>query len=150
MSITASKSKLKEFRVLQYPDSSFFMYILGCDCTNIIIIVENNAKIYQSSSAGSYEVSEKTNGETTWVSYSKAIWFSGYDWVIGNLSDIGKNEGRIFSSGNNGIFSCPYDATNNIGYIDHDQDALVPDMNKDITIQCSSPLQGDTNREFCK
>ena len=143
-------TSLYEFRILHCLDSSIFMYILGCYCTDITVTVENNAAIYQSYYAGSYEVSEKTNGKTTWVSYSKAIWHNDNYWVIGDLKDIGKNVGAIFSSGKNERFSCPYEATNNIEYNDYDQDALVPDMNKDITIQCTSPLQGDKSREFCK
>ena len=148
------------------------MYILGCDCTNITVIVENNAAIHQSSSAGSYEVSEKTNGETTWVSYSIALWYippvpycpGFHGWVIGDLRDIGKPPifeegrgfrweprfiGRILLSGKNGRFSCPYEATNDIRFFNDDERSLELDINKDISIQCSDGNSKTFDTDIC-
>ena len=129
------------------------MYILGCGCKNITVIVKNNASIYQYiKDEGSYEVSEKINGEATWVLYSKAIWYSqrANVWVIGDLSRIGTHIGGIFSSGKNGRFSCPYEATNFIEFFNPHTNTIEPDISKAITIQCTTPLQGDKNKDFYK
>ena len=39
------------------------------------------------------------NGKPSWTSLSKAIWYSQVDndWEIGNLNDIGKNVGVIYT-----------------------------------------------------
>ena len=126
------------------------MHVLGCGCKNITVIVKNNASIYQYSREGSYEVSEKINGEPTWVSSSNAIWYSQRQWVIGELSVIGENYGGIFAYEKGG-FSCPYEATIDIiEFYNSHTDTLEPDTSKDITIQCTTPLQGDKNKDFYK
>ena len=126
------------------------MYLLGCGCKNITVIVKNNASLYQSSHEGSYKVSEIINGEATWVLYSKAIWYSHPMWVIGDVSGIGSPAGEIFSSGKNGRFSCPYEATNVIEIFSSNTNTILDGTLHDITIQCITPLQGDKNKEFFK
>ena len=114
------------------------MYVLGCGCTNITVKVKNYWSHQEYTKEGSYEVSEKIKGQATWVlhsKYSKAIWYSGQsanEWVIGDLSDIGTLKGEIFSSGKNGTFSCPYEATNIIYTI---QCTTTPQGNKESTVQ---------------
>ena len=130
---------------------SFLIYVSGCDCSNIRVKVENDdATIYQFNSIeGSYEVSERINGETTWVSSpnygrSNAIWYSqSNDWIIGDLSNIGKNNGQKISSGKNGRFSCPYEANNTYDHEAKRKRQAPYDISNSITIQCTSPLQGD-------
>ena len=106
-----------------------------------------------------YKVSENINGVTTWVSYSKAIWYGrpmANGWVIGDLRDIGTGTGGIYSYGSIGRrFSCPYEATNDIVFF-NDKNILEPDISKDISIQCmrdpppppQSPLQGNLNNRI--
>ena len=133
------------------------MYILGCYCTNIRVEVKNNALIHQSSKIGSYEVSEKINGEPTWVlqrqfqPYSKAIWYSRIDkvWFIGALSDIGERNGGIVAFKKGG-FSCPYEATIDVILFYNSHTDIRTDISKDITIQCTTPLQGEKNKDFYK
>ena len=50
---------------------------------------------------GTYELSALVNGKPSWTSHSKAIWYSQVDndWEIGNLNDIGKNVGVIYTRG---------------------------------------------------
>ena len=110
-------------------------------------------------------VSEKMNGETTWVSSSKALWYiplvphcpEFHGWVIGDLSDIGKPPifdiwkfiGRILLSGKNGRFSCPYEATNDIRFFNDDERSLELDINKDISIQCSDGNSKTFDTDIC-
>ena len=132
----------------QYSES---LHVLGCGCKNITVIVKNNASIYQYSREGSYEVSEKINGEPTWVSSSNAIWYSqsSNTWIIGELSGIGEPYGGVFAYEKGG-FSCPYEATIDvIEFYNSQTDTFEPDISNDITIQCITPLQGD-KKYFCK
>ena len=129
------------------------MYFLACDCANITVIVKNNASIYQNSTEGFYGVSEKINGQATWVLYRKAIWYSGESanvWVIGDLSEIGTLTGGIFSSGKNGRFSCPYEATNVIEFFKGIDSAIELDLSNDITIQCTTTLQGESKPRWSR
>ena len=156
------------------------MFVLGCDCMNISVNVPSFGPNNYPWSIRSLNferfnnVSEKMNGETTWVSNSIALWYippvpycpGFHGWVIGDLSDIGKPpifeegwgmplgfqkvtpefKGRILSSGKNGRFSCPYEATNDIRIF---EDSLERYIDKDISIQCmdepspQSPIQGN-------
>ena len=124
------------------------MHVLGCGCKNITVIVKNNASIHQSSKEGSYELSEKINGEPTWVSYSNAIWYSRSEnvWHIGALNDIGGINGGIHAYEKEG-FSCPYEATL-IAFVNSHTDTNDLDISNDITIQCTTPLQGDKIKNF--
>ena len=70
-----------------------------------MVKVKNDSSIYQGQMEDFYKVSENINGVTTWVSYSKAIWYNDNYWVIGDLNNIGKNLGGIFSNGKNERFS---------------------------------------------
>ena len=119
--------------------------------------MKNDASIYQSQLEDFYKVSEKINGVTTWVSYSKALWYSGNGWVIGPLSEIGTRTGGIYSYGSIGRrFSCPFEATNDIEFFNNDKNILEPDISKDISIQCmsdpppppQSPLQGNLKNKI--
>ena len=114
--------------------------------------MKNDASIYHSQMEDFYKVSENVNGVITWVSYTKALWYSGNGWVIGHLSEIGTRTGGIFSYGSIGRkFSCPYEATNDIEFFNYDKEIFEPDISKDISIQCmrdpppppQSPLQGN-------
>ena len=110
--------------------------------------MKNNLSIHQSFFEGSYEVSEKINGKPTWVTHSSAIWYSQQQWVIGDLSDIGGNSGGIFAYEKGG-FSCPYEATIDvIEFYNPHTDTIDPDISKYITIQCTTPLQGDEKNIF--
>ena len=131
----------------QYSES---LHVLGCGCKNITVIVKNNASIYQYSREGSYEVSEKINGEPTWVSNSNAIWYSRSEnvWYIGALSDIGERTRGIVAYEKRG-FSCPYEATIDvIEFYNSQTNTYEPNINNDITIQCTTPLQGDKIKIF--
>ena len=151
------------------------MFVLGCHCMNIRVNVNDVPSQYLPWSIRSLKgdrfnnVSEKMNGETTWVSYSIAIWYippvpycpGFHGWVIGDLRDIGKPPifeegwgkprfiGRILLSGKNGRFSCPYEATNDIRFFNDDESSLELGIDKDISIQCmdepshQSPIQGN-------
>ena len=123
----------------QYSES---LHVLGCGCKNITIEVKDMAPMYQE---GSFELSEKINGEPTWVSNSNAIWYSQSEnvWYIGALSDIGERTSGIVAFKKGG-FSCPYEATIDvINFYNSHTETTEPDTSKDITIQCTTPLQGD-------
>ena len=104
--------------------------------------------MHQSSKEGSYEVSEKVNEKTTWVSNSNAIWYSRKEnvWFIGPLRNIGKSIGDIYVFKRRG-FSCPYEATIDvIKFKNFQTNTLEPDESNDITIQCTTTPQGDKKR----
>ena len=50
---------------------------------------------------GAYELSALVNGKPSWTSQSTAIWYiqDGNTWEIGNLNDIGKPLGNIYTTG---------------------------------------------------
>ena len=50
---------------------------------------------------GIYDISESVNGKPSWKSQSKAIWYVQNQniWVIGDLNNIGKPNGAIFTRG---------------------------------------------------
>jgi hypothetical protein len=50
---------------------------------------------------GAYELSASVNGKPSWTSQSTAIWYiqDGNTWEIGNLNDIGKPMGAIYTTG---------------------------------------------------
>ena len=50
---------------------------------------------------GIYDISESVNGKPSWTSQSTAIWYiqDGNTWEIGNLNDIGKPMGAIYTTG---------------------------------------------------
>jgi len=62
---------------------------------------QKRAKLTPKDSQGTYELSAIVNGKPSWTSLSKAIWYSQVDndWEIGNLNDIGKNVGVIYTDG---------------------------------------------------
>ena len=116
--------------------------------------MKNDASIYQSQLEDFYKVSENINGVTTWVSYSKAIWYvpMADAWVIGDLIGIGTKSGEIFSYGSIGRrFNCPFEATNDIEFFNHDKNIFEPDISEDVSIHCirdpppptQSPMQGN-------
>ena len=79
---------------------------------------------------------------------ANAIWYSQQQWVIGHLSEIGGTYGGIFAYEKRG-FSCPYDATIDvIEFYNSHTHKFEPDISKDITIQCTTPQQGDKMKIF--
>ena len=50
---------------------------------------------------GTYETSALVNGKPSWTSQSTAIWYIqvGNTWEIGNLNNIGKPLGNIYTTG---------------------------------------------------
>ena len=68
-------------------------------CQTIKITLKNEVLTHQGDCQGTYELSAIVNGKPSWTSLSKAIWYSQVDndWEIGNLNDIGKNVGVIYT-----------------------------------------------------
>ena len=56
---------------------------------------------HQGEFQGTYELSPSVNGKPSWTLNSKAIWYNqDYKmWLIGNLNDIGKPMGAIYTTG---------------------------------------------------
>ena len=98
-------------------------------------------------------MSEKINGEPTWVSSSNAIWYSPSQnvWSIGALSKLGETKWGVgIVAFKRGGFSCPYEATIDVILFYNSHTDIRTDISKDITIQCTTPLQGEKNKDFYK
>ena len=56
---------------------------------------------HQGDCQGTYELSALVNGKPSWTLHSKAIWYCQDQniWVIGNLYNIGKPNGPIYTRG---------------------------------------------------
>ena len=54
---------------------------------------------HQGEKQGTYELSVSVNGKPSWKSQSTAIWSFQDIWMIGELNDIGKPRGGIYTAG---------------------------------------------------
>ena len=130
----------------------------SCVCQTIVVTLKNGVLAAQSSRQGIYQRAEKVNGKRSWISSNNinAIWYdtgaygsiSG-DWIIGLLGGLGGNSGRIASTGNQGMSSCPYNVSmdawkySNNGW-------TIADAN-DVSIEClTGNDKGKSEDEGCR
>ena len=69
-------------------------------CQTIKITLKNEVLAHHGECQGTYELSASVNGNPSWTSQSKAIWYiqDGNTWEIGNLDNIGKPLGIIYTT----------------------------------------------------
>ena len=114
----------------------------GCVCQTIVVTLKNGA-LAQSSRQGIYQKAEKVNGKTSWISSNNinAIWYADAygsisdDWIIGSLSGLGGNSGKIASTGNHGMSSCPYNVSMDAWKYKKNNGWIIADAN-DVTTEC--------------
>ena len=75
------------------------MCISDCHCPSIIVSLANEALAEQSSTQGTYQLSEQINGKPSWKSSTNAIWYypGNKGWLIGHVSEIGGSTAWICS-----------------------------------------------------
>ena len=68
-------------------------------CDKIVLELFDTADSSQGSRAGLYEETTPVNGRKSWTSDNNAIWWMSSlgKWVIGPASNIGENNGALFS-----------------------------------------------------
>ena len=86
-------------------------FILGCDCNNIHVTLEDQVQTYQGASHTFYK-GENVNGKESWVSSTRAIWYDPVikDWKIGTLGNLGTSTGYIVTAvdQDQSSIACPY------------------------------------------
>ena len=116
----------------------------SCVCQTIVVTLKNGVLAAQSSRQGIYQRAEKVNGKRSWISSNNinAIWYADAygsisdDWIIGFRSGLGGNSGKIASTGNQGMSSCPYNVSMDAWkYAIPYNGWIIADAN-DVTTEC--------------
>jgi hypothetical protein len=110
---------------------------LGCECQTIVISLKNGVLLHQSSKQGIYQKAGKVNGKTSWIltSNNNALWYNPSDWMIGPVDYLGTSYGSIWSTGGQGISSCPYNIPNDDWMYSNDGSPFIADAN-DVSVEC--------------
>ena len=109
------------------------IFIVDDICQTIRISLKNNALASQGSLQGKYSLSTQINGEKSWTSTTKAIWFHSEKniWLIGRKEKRGGDVAGVY--GSRILGSGPDDG--NIIW-NYSSKGWKKDTAKDIKVQC--------------
>jgi hypothetical protein len=119
---------------------SWLIINLGCECQTIVVSLKNGA-LHQPSYQGIYQRAGKVNGKTSWISSSStALWYNAaaFDWMLGDVDDLGANNGGISSTGAQGRSSCPYNVPNDEWRYHAGNGVMIIADANDVSIECLS------------